>query len=1035
MSFWVCANCGRRGSENEFHIKHDDTGLIACSYTCARALDEKERQKREAAWKRKLEAENQAIQAKQLAEKQVEATREAAKKQAEATREAARIAAHAQYEAARRHEEAAKIEAAAQEKVAEAKNRQADEIKKTREAEELRRKQDENYSELLLKCGVIVKENNEDGSVTKNRMAQDGCKEFMLHGCTLDFDGVNEFDRKNAHPKLTVSLFHNNTPKGTGKMYFTVFYEKENKEPPVKQGESAETGRKTWTWKYEKLGGNFVYLSEPFSLEAGEDIEGKTFELVSGEKFQFGWKVRAYIAAVEYVDGKYQPVAFYDPKCTRNLQNYDEKTDSVIVPAGIKGIEYDAYKGNSKLKRVVIEEGAEYIGSSAFEDCTALQDITLPVSVIKINKSAFAGCSSLKKIKVPENLTTLKDSAFINSGLEEVSIPESLTEIGAYAFQKCTYLKKISLPDTLKVINEYAFSKTAISEINLPSELKEISECLFWECKRLKNIAIPENVLKIGSSAFSDCSTLDSISLPENLSEIGYCAFENCEALKSVQLPKSLKSIGEKAFYNTSLTEITVPSGVKKLGKDDAYYKIEGGNIWGDGGITVLNEKATEESGIFAFCKSLKSAVLEEGIVNAGGGLFANCTALETVTLPSTLKKLGWGVFKNCKALQKIIFGGTAQQWWNIEKNKLWVDDNVCMTVECSDKTICDKPFSADENGKLLIRRKDNYYKVKDVVIPDGVKEIGKELFSDSYMKSIKLPESLKSIGDDAFKYCCHLESIEIPDGVTSIGENAFENSSIKYIKLPKGIKKLNEGLFKDCKKLIDIDYPGTREEFQLIVKKSSYNWNAGQSYDCLIHCKDGDLDRNCQNVIKDRSITTLTIQDGRRIIGFEAYFRFEKLKSVILPNSIKEIRQGAFFGCNSLISIEYKGTIEQWKSISKGKNWNNNVPVKNVKCSDGETSISEPKKVEKVSTKIEETKEQIPVTEPVSPAKTEKTEPATKADSSEKTKKTAKAEKPTKSEKPSKTKKTEKPAKVTKVVIEDDEEEVDDDEEFFKLK
>jgi len=47
-----------------------------------------------------------------------------------------------------------------------------------------------------------------------------------------------------------------------------------------------------------------------------------------------------------------------------------------------------------------------------------------------------------------------------------------------------------------------------------------------------------------------------------------------------------------------------------------------------------------------------------------------------------------------------------------------------------------------------------------------------------------------------------------------------------------------------------------------------------------------------------------------------------------------------AFFGCNSLISISYTGTKAQYNSISKGNEWNRNVPATVVHCADGDTPI-----------------------------------------------------------------------------------------------
>ena len=53
---------------------------------------------------------------------------------------------------------------------------------------------------------------------------------------------------------------------------------------------------------------------------------------------------------------------------------------------------------------------------------------------------------------------------------------------------------------------------------------------------------------------------------------------------------------------------------------------------------------------------------------------------------------------------------------------------------------------------------------------------INRELFYDSNIESITIPDSVKSIGDYAFEWCENLESIEIPDSVKWIGKRVFSN-------------------------------------------------------------------------------------------------------------------------------------------------------------------------------------------------------------------------------------------------------------------
>ena len=60
-----------------------------------------------------------------------------------------------------------------------------------------------------------------------------------------------------------------------------------------------------------------------------------------------------------------------------------------------------------------------------------------------------------------------------------------------------------------------------------------------------------------------------------------------------------------------------------------------------------------------------------------------------------------------------------------------------------------------------------------NVVIPEGVKELGSSSFSWNGIKSVTFPSSLQKIGSSAFAYN-QLSVITIPANVTSIGSNAF---------------------------------------------------------------------------------------------------------------------------------------------------------------------------------------------------------------------------------------------------------------------
>lgn len=153
------------------------------------------------------------------------------------------------------------------------------------------------------------------------------------------------------------------------------------------------------------------------------------------------------------------------------------------------------------------------------------------------------------------------------------------------------------------------------------------------------------------------------------------------------------------------------------------------------------------------------------------------------------------------------------------------------------------------ENG-VLVKYKG---KAVDVTIPDSVSSIGEEAFSwCSSLTSITIPDSVSSIGDRAFNECSSLTNITIPDSVSAIGYFAFFwCSSLTSINLPDSVSSIGDRAFYCC-----------------------------------------------------RNLTSITIPGAVSSIGNEAFSGCNKLKSINIPDSVSSIGWGAFAGCSSLTSI-----------------------------------------------------------------------------------------------------------------------------------
>ncbi len=100
--------------------------------------------------------------------------------------------------------------------------------------------------------------------------------------------------------------------------------------------------------------------------------------------------------------------------------------------------------------------------------------------------------------------------------------------------------------------------------------------------------------------------------------------------------------------------------------------------------------------------------------------------------------------------------------------------------------------------GRLVIQGKEyDFYNAEDLVIPEGVCRIGQGFFSDSEtLRSVVLPPEVVEVGNRAFAYCDHLESVQVL-GPAAIGASAFVScDELSDIYLADGVVSLGTGCF-----------------------------------------------------------------------------------------------------------------------------------------------------------------------------------------------------------------------------------------------
>ncbi len=294
-----------------------------------------------------------------------------------------------------------------------------------------------------------------------------------------------------------------------------------------------------------------------------------------------------------------------------------------------------------------------------------------------------------------------------------------------------------------------------------------------WHDDRLKieTVVIEDGVINIGKNAFFDCSNLSSITIPNSVTSIGDNAFYGCSGLTSVTIGNSVKTIGVAAFNGcSSLTSVTIGNSVTSIG-----------------------------GAAFAGCSSLTSITIPNSVTSIGQAAFKGCSSLTSITIPNSVTSIGDFAFEGCSNLTSITIGNSVTSIGDLA----FVDCSSLTTIIVEDGNT---EYDSRDNCNALIETNSNTLILgcKNSIIPNSVTSIGENAFSDcSGLTSITIPNSVTSIGEYAFSLCYGLTSVTIPNSVTSIGKAPFYGcsglSSITFERStpPEFGKKVFDGLNK----------------------------------------------------------------------------------------------------------------------------------------------------------------------------------------------------------------------------------------------
>ena len=223
-----------------------------------------------------------------------------------------------------------------------------------------------------------------------------------------------------------------------------------------------------------------------------------------------------------------------------------------------------------------------------------------------------------------------------------------------------------------------------------------------------------------------------------------------------------------------------------------SYSNKYQGNVAIPEEVTYMNRTRKVTSiGDYAFreCYDLTSVAIPNSVTSIGESAFWYCSGLTSITIPNSVTSIGQGAFYGCSGLKKVIVKDIAA-WCGIKFDNS--DSNPLSYAH---------HLYSDEDTEIT-----------NLVIPNSVTSIGAEAFqSCSGLTSISIPNSVTSIGDLAFFGCKGLTSITIPNSVTSIGDGAFFGcKGLTSITIGNSVTSIGSRAFCRCSGLTSVTIPNS---------------------------------------------------------------------------------------------------------------------------------------------------------------------------------------------------------------------------------
>ena len=339
--------------------------------------------------------------------------------------------------------------------------------------------------------------------------------------------------------------------------------------------------------------------------------------------------------------------------------------------------------------------------------------------------------------------------------------------------------------------------------------------------------------------------------------------------------------IPNNAFFRMrTLKKVILPESVVRLGVN-AFSETQIDSIVIPSGVKYI------EASAFASCGNLRSISLPDSLMHIGERCFCECEELRHISLPNALRTIGANAFGKCINLSSI----------RIPKKLTTIQ--VGTFSGCS---ALNKILNLDNIDSIAPYAFDGCESLVAFTIPNKISTIAKYTFHNcKSLQTIIIPKSVRQVAVGAFAGCSELTEIHIPEHLTDIGFYNYDTSK--------------KGAFAGCSKLTSFSVAKDNHAFSA---KDGIVYNKNQTV--LIYCVESingevTIPLSVREIDKyafhNSSINSIIISKNIKEIGEGAFYGCERLTSIKLPKNFKKISKMTFYGCCRLTTIEFPDSLE----------------------------------------------------------------------------------------------------------------------------